>query len=172
MPDSPPDDPGLLDDWDSAAADLTVRDRVYDVAIQCYEPTRVAEVATRADCAKETAREYLRWMTNVGIVVKTGDNPETFERNESYFEWKRVFELQQRPREELVQELNELSEREQAFRARYDVAAPDEVDAVEHADYTDLEAVWDDLDEWRAVRERMELIDRARREQSESGVPA
>jgi hypothetical protein len=109
-------------------------------------------------------------MADVGIVRRVDEDPEQFERNESYFEWKRVFELQQRPREELVAELRELSDREAAFRERFDADGPSEVDAAAHADYENVEAVWDALDEWRAIRERMDRLDQARRERSDTGT--
>jgi len=170
MTDSPPGTPDLVTDWDEATDDLSVRDRVYDAAIQLYEPARVATVADRADCAKETARDYLRWLADVGVVVRVEDDPERFERNDAYFEWKRVFELTQRSTADLKAELRELSERESAFRERFDADAPGAVDAVAHADYEDLETVWDELDEWRAIRERMDRLDEARRRRSRDGA--
>lgn len=170
MTDPPPETPDLVGEWDDATGELSVRDRVYDVAIQLYDPTRVADVAERADCAKETARDYLRWLADAGIVLRVDEDPERFERNDSYFEWKRVFELQQRSAADLRAELRELSERESSFRERFDADAPDAVDAVEHADYENVEAVWDALDEWRAIRERIDLLDRARREHGGSNA--
>lgn len=171
--DSPPTDSlDIAGDWEATREAKSARDRVYEVAIQLYDPERVATVAERADCAKETARDYLRWMADARIVLREGDNPETYRRNESYFEWKRVFELQKLPEDELSTRLSTLTEREADLREQYDADDPKNVDALEHADYPDVEAVWDDLREWEAVREEIRFIERARQERSTSSAPA
>nr|WP_252699723.1 ArsR family transcriptional regulator [Natronosalvus vescus] len=141
---------------------------MYAVSLQLYEPTRVAIVADRADVSKETAREYLRWFTEIGMLTHDGESPDQFSRNESYFEWRRIQRLQAHPPEKLEEELEQLTATERDYRDRYDADGPGEVDALEHADYTDLESVWMELQEWQTVRRRIRELEQARQNQNGS----
>lgn len=162
--DGPPTEaPGLAEEWDEQTETQSTRERVYAVAIQLYEPTRVAAVAERADVSTETAREYLRWFAEIGMVTRDSESPGRFSRNEAYFEWRRIQRLQDRSPEELRAELEELVEREHDYRDRYDADDPDDVDALDHADYSELDSVWTELREWRTVRRRIRELERARR---------
>ena len=160
--DSVPQPPELAEEWRDENENRSTRERVYAVALQLYEPTRVAVVAERADVSKETAREYLRWFAEIGVVTHDGDSPDLFSRNESYFEWRRVQRLQRRPPEELERELEELAAAERDYRDRFDATGPADVDALEHAEYADLESVWRELQEWRTVRRRIRELEQAR----------
>lgn len=157
----------FADDRRSQPAD----ERVYRVALQLYEPTRVAEVAARADCSPDTARRHLARLADIGVVERTSNDPDTFARNSSYFEWRKRNRLEQLSRAELEDRLLALTDRESAFRERYDADAPGEVDAFEHADYPDIEDVWTELSEWETVRERIRRLENVRRRrQSEAGA--
>ncbi len=153
-------------DWDP---NKTTRDRVYEVAIQLYEPATTSEVADRADCSTDAARQHLDWLADVGIVARDTTRPTTYCRNESYFEWRRVEGLRREyTREELLDRLEDLTGDEQTYRGRYDAAHPEDVDALEVAEEsasTDLSVheVWQDLSDWRAVRRELRLLERARR---------
>lgn len=167
--DEPPHQPpGLAEEWEQQTEQQSTRERVYAVALQLYGPTRVAEVADRADVSKETAREYLRWFAEIGMVTHDAESPDLFSRNESYFEWRRIQRLQNQPPEELERELEELTAKERDYRDRYDADGPDAVDALEHADYDALESVWMDLQEWRTVRRRIRELEQARQNQNGS----
>lgn len=162
--DDPPSEvPGLADEWSERTDAQSTRERVYAVALQLYEPTRVATVAERADVSKETAREYLRWFAEIGLVTHDAESPDLFSRNEAYFEWRRIQRLQSRPTEELERELKQLTASEREYRDRYDADGPSAVDALEHADYDELESVWMELQEWRTVRRRIRELEQARR---------
>lgn len=167
--DEPPNQPPrLAEEWVKQKEQQSTRERVYAVALQLYEPTRVAEVAERADVSKETAREYLRWFAEIGMVTHDAESPDLFSRNEAYFEWRRIQRLQARSPEELEEELKQLTATEREYRDRYDADGPGDVDALEHADYTDLESVWMDLQEWRTVRRRIRELEQARQNQNGS----
>lgn len=160
--DAPVDRPGLADEWRSQWEGESTRDRVYAVALQLHEPTRVREVAERAEVSKETARDYLRWFTDLGVLDQVAESPDTFQRNEQYFEWRRVQRLRNRSDEELVDRLEELTRLEREYRDRFGADDPGAVDALDHADYDDMESVWRDLQEWRTVRRRIRELERAR----------
>lgn len=158
--------PELAAEWEQQEENQSTRERVYATALQLYEPTRVAVVADRADVSKETAREYLRWFAEIGMLTHDSESPDQFSRNESYFEWRRIQRLQTRSSEELEQELEQLTAAEREYRDRYDADGPGDVDALEHADYASLESVWKDLQEWRTVRRRIRELEQARQNQN------
>ncbi|OYR83436.1 transcriptional regulator, partial [Halorubrum ezzemoulense] len=62
-------------------------------------------------------------------------------------------------RDELQERLAELTERESAFRERFDAESPTDVDAFDHAAYDDVETVWLALSEWHTVRERIDRLE-------------
>ncbi len=68
-------------------------ERVYQTALELYEPTQVSEVAERADCSKNGARRHLKRLAEIGLLTRVMDNPESFKRNKSYFEWRRFNRL-------------------------------------------------------------------------------
>lgn len=158
----PPDVPNTADEWRAQREGASTRERVYTVALQLYEPTRVRDVAERADVAKETAREYLRWFAELGVLDQVDESPDTFERNEGYFAWRRIQRLRSLPEEELSGRLEALARSEREYRDRFDADDPAEVDAIEHADYDEVESVWTAIDEWRTVRRRIRELERAR----------
>lgn len=165
--DPPTDPPSLAEEWQVQQEGESTRNRVYAVALQLYGPTRVKEVAERADVSKETARDYLKWFAELGILNQVAESPDTFERNEEYFEWRRIQRLQTQSEEELLDQLEQLTRKERAFRERFDTDSPDDVDALEHADYDDVESVWMKLREWRTVRRRIRDLERARKGQTD-----
>lgn len=171
-PDDPTDSPPrLAEEWREQHQGESTRNRVYAVALQLYEPTRVKEVAKRADVSKETARDYLQWFAELGVLDQVSESPDTFERNEGYFEWRRIQRLQAQSEEELLNQLETLTRKEREFRERFGAEAPEDVDALNYADYEDLEAVWLDLQEWRTVRRRIRELEQAR-QRREDGTHA
>lgn len=171
-------DDGLPSDSDGVAAKRrewdegkTTRDRVYEVAIQLYDAASATDVAERADCSTDAARQHLEWFADVGIVTREAGRPATYRRNESYFEWKRADELRRTHDDaELLDRLEDLTEQEREFRARYDAAHPDDVDALDAADHAEVHEVWLDLNEWERVRREIRLVERARKERGVAGA--
>lgn len=153
---------GFTEELAAAPAD----ERVYRVALQLYEPTRVAAVAERADCAPDTARRHLARLADIGVLDRSTEGPATYRRNDSYFEWRARDRLDQLSVDQLRERLAGLTEREQAFREQYAATAPDEVDALEHGGYDDVEEVWLDLSEWATVRRRIERLEAVRRQRA------
>lgn len=137
-------------------------ERVYRIALELYDPTQVSEVATRADCSKNAARRHLRRLTDIGLLTRVTDNPATFERNESYFEWRRLNRLAELDADEYNSRLEELLSEETAYRDRFDAAKPAEVDPLE---YDDPEQIWLELNNWAAIRTEIRDLRRSRRDE-------
>jgi hypothetical protein len=93
------------------------------------------------------------------VSKQAAESPDTFVRNEQYFEWRWIQRLQARFEEELLNHPEQLTRKERAFRDRFSAERPDDVDALEHADYDEVESVWLDLREWRTVRWRIRELD-------------
>ena len=151
---------GFGADLDTDPAD----ERVYRAALQLYEPAGVSAIAERASCAPDTARRHLKRLADIGVVERVSESPLTYVRNESYFEWRLRNRLGDLSRDELHDRLAELTERESAFRERFDAESPTDVDAFDHAEYDDVESVWLALSEWRTVRARIDRLEAVRRD--------
>lgn len=149
---------GFASELDSEPAD----ERVYRVALQLYDPTRVAAIAEQADCASDTARRHLQRLVDIGVLEQVADAPATYRRNESYFEWRKRSRLEQLSTNQLQERLEALTARERDLRERYDADRPNDVDALDHADYDQLEEVWLDLSEWETVRRRIQRLEDVR----------
>jgi predicted ArsR family transcriptional regulator len=153
---------GFASALDSEPAD----ERVYRVALQLYEPTRVAAIAERADCAPDTARRHLARLVDIGVLKQIADAPATYQRNESYFEWRTRSRLEQLSMSQLQERLEELTGQERELQDRYDANHPDDVDALDHAEYDQIEEVWLDLSEWETVRRRIRRLEDIRQQRA------
>lgn len=164
--------------FDSAFDAQDAERRVYGTALRTRAPTTAAEIAGDADCDPKTARKYLDWFADLGIVTRHDGRPTTYERNDDYLAWRRVDELAaDNSVEELRRRVVELTDRIETFRERYGADAPDEVDAVaasetvgaDDGDRTDpLAAVYDDLTAWQTAVEERTLYERARQRATRS----
>jgi predicted transcriptional regulator len=139
---------GLTERLQDAPAD----ECVYRIALEHQEPTRVADVADRADCSKNTVRRHLRRPADIGLLTRVTEDPETFERNEWYFEWRRLNRLSQHSDEEYTEQLRALLAEHEMYRDEYGAEKPGDVDPLKYGDYGDAEQVWLDLNNWEAIR--------------------
>lgn len=170
MPPSEPPEFDIAGAFESALAEAPTDERVYRVALQLYEPARVTDVADRADCAPDTARRHLQRLAQIGVVERVTDDPATYRRNESYFEWRTRQHLAGLSMSEIRDRLKTLTTRERTFRERYEAESPAEVDALAYAEYENLEDVWLDLSEWQTVRQRIERLEAVRRQRMSDSV--
>ena len=140
------------------ALDGDAEQRVYGTVLQTREPTGAGAIADRADCDPKTARKYLEWFAELGVVTRREGQPITYERNDAYFEWRRADRLTtEHSVEELARRVRELTERIAAYEREYDAESPGDVDAVAAADRggRTVDDVYGDLADWAtAVRER------------------
>lgn len=155
--------------WDEGK---TVKERIYETALTLREPATVTEVADRAHCTSESARRYLVWFADIGIVEPVGDGqPAQFQRNHAYFRWKRANEARRaHSGDELAARLETLLERDREYQEQYDVADPTQVsafDSAEPGDHDALEAIWTDINDWLTVREDQRVLEHAQRLQRE-----
>ena len=149
-----------------------IRERLLDVVIGVRTPTKVSTIAERADCDTETAREYLRWFDEMGMVRQHDGRPVQYERNDAYFRWRRIDRLREEYTDnELVDTLTDVLEEIEAYRSQFGVDHPEEVSLVEATQEQDLttEAAWEALSEWETRKRQANLLDAARRESPRSG---
>lgn len=149
--------------FDRPFEDEDTKQRVYGAVLHAREPMTAAEIAERADCSEESARTHLSFYADLGIVVRHDGRPARYERNDDYFEWRRVSELARtHTLEELQARVSELTERIEEYREDYDSQSPAEVDVLEF-DAERVDDVYVDLGDWATAIEERRLHERARR---------
>ncbi len=168
---SPPDI-DALESPDSLLNDGSIRERLLDVVIGLRTPTKVSTIADRADCDTETARDYLEWFDEMGMVQRHDGRPVRYERNDAYFQWRRIDRIREEYSEqEIVDALGDTLEQIEDYRTQFDATHPDEVSLVDTTQEQNLstEAAWEALSEWETLKQRAELLDAARRNNPVSG---
>ncbi|MCL9817790.1 DUF7342 family protein [Natronocalculus amylovorans] len=140
------------------------RDDFFDAVLGLTSPATASEVADLAGHGVDAAREYLEWFERMGIVRQITESPATYERNQSYLNWRRIQTLQDKySPAELVEFLKAETVRAEDLAEKFDVASPDAVSISQHAVATTqpIEAVWEDVSAWKTARRRVVLLERA-----------
>ncbi len=162
----PDEEPPDFTEWDAPEEVLKggpTRERLLGVILQLRTPTKVAEIADKADCDTETARDYLEWFTSMGMTREIPGRPVRYERNESYLRWRRIEQIREQYSEsDIVKELKETMAQLEEYRARFNADSPDEVSLVDDAGESSVEEVWEAVSEWKTLERRAELLDTAR----------
>lgn len=149
-------------------ANEDTKQRVYGAILQAREPTTTAKIADRAECSTESARTHLAFYADLGIVIRHEGRPVRYERNDEYFEWRRVNELvRTNTVEELQAQVSALTDRIEEYRTEYDADSPSMVDVLEF-DASRVDSVYTDLSDWATALEDRELHERARRKAASS----
>jgi len=141
-------------------------ERVYRTALELHEPTPVSEIAARADCSKNAARRHLKRLDDIGLLTCVMENPETFKRNESYFEWRRLNRLSELSDSEYKNRVGELLAENEEYQKKYDVEKPSDIDPLDYDEYGDPEQVWLDLNNWEAIQTEIQDLRRARHDEN------
>lgn len=145
-----------------------VEQRVYGTILQARQPITASAIASRAECDPKTARKYLSWFTELGVVTRHGGRPETYERNDAYFEWRRTYRLAtEHSVEELQERVRELTTRIARYEERYDASTPADVDAITLAETSEdrtIDDVYADLGDWATARQERRYYELARQQ--------
>lgn len=170
---SPEDIPPLAD----AFSGDDVEQRIYGTILQTREPTTANKIAERARCDPKTARKYLNWFAELGIVTAHEGRPRTYVRNDAYFEWRRINELaENRSVEELQNRVQSLTTRITNYEESYEASRPSAVDAITTADNQEdrtIDDVYRDLSDWATAIQERERYERARQQRVRTaGEPA
>ncbi|MEY7849103.1 hypothetical protein AB7C87_07865 [Natrarchaeobius sp. A-rgal3] len=170
--DEPPPDLDGLESPDSLLKGGPIRERLLDVVVGLRTPTKVSTIAERADCDTETARDYLEWFDEMGMVHRHDGRPVRYERNDAYFRWRRIDHIRtEYAEQDIVDALAETIEQIEEYRTQFDAKHPDEVSLVEANQNLGMstEAAWEALSEWETLERRAALLDAARRDDPISG---
>ena len=161
-----------MDSLDTLFKSGPIRERLLDVVVGLRTPTKVSRIADRADCDTETARDYLEWFDEMGMVHRHDGRPVRYERNDAYFQWRRIDQFREEYSEqEIVDALADTIDEIKAYRTQFDAQHPDEVSLVDATQEQNLctEATWEALSEWETLERRAALLDVARRNDPVSG---
>lgn len=163
--DESPPDLDELESPDSLLKSGPIRERLLDVITGLRTPTKVSAIAALADCDTETARDYLKWFDEMGMVYRHDGRPVRYERNDAYFRWRRIDRIREEySDQEIVEALSEAIERIEDYRAQFDAETPDEVSLVDASRDMSTEAAWEALSTWETLERRTALLDAARRD--------
>jgi predicted ArsR family transcriptional regulator len=166
---SPPD----LDKLESPESLLKrgpIRERLLDIVTGLRTPTKVSDIADHADCDTETARDYLEWFTEMGMVHRHDGRPVRYERNDAYFQWRRIDHIRDEyTDQEIVEALSDAIEQIEDYRDQFAADDPDDVSLVEASKDMATEDAWEALSEWKTLERRAALLDAARRDHPASG---
>ena len=147
-----------------------VEQQIYGTILQTREPVAASAIADRTDCDPKTARKYLSWFADLGIVTQHDGHPVTYERNDAYFEWRRINQLAARHSlEELQQHVRTLTTTIKSYEDEYDAATPADVDALAVVETTvdrSIDDVYSDLGDWATAREERARYERARQQRA------
>ena len=150
----------------------SIRERLLDVVVGLRTPAKVSTIAERADCDTETARDYLEWFDEMGMVQRHDGRPVRYERNDAYLQWRRIDRIREEYSEqEIVNALGDTLEQIEDYRTQFEVEHPDEVSLVDATQEQNLstEAAWEALSEWETLEQRAALLDAARRNDPVAG---
>jgi predicted transcriptional regulator len=168
--------PGGPPSFEDAFRGDDVEQRIYGTILQTREPTTATAIADVADCDPKTARKYLGWFSELGIVTRHNGHPATYERNDAYFEWRRINQLAaDHSVEDLQQRVRELSSRIEAYEDTYGAPTPAAVDAVDAAESSDdrtIDDVYGDLGDWATARDERTRSERARQQRARTDCQA
>ncbi|ERJ06690.1 transcriptional regulator protein [Halorhabdus tiamatea SARL4B] len=154
--------------FDRPFEDADTKQRVYGAVLHAREPMTAAEISERADCSEDAARAHLSFYADLGIVIRHEGRPMRYERNDDYFEWRRVNELaREHTVDELQARVSELTDQLESYRDEYNVDSPADVDVLAF-DADNVDDVYVDLSDWATVVEERRLHERARRKVTSS----
>lgn len=168
--DESPPDLDELESPDSLLKGGPIRERLLDIITGLRTPTKVATIADHADCDTETARDYLEWFNEMGMVHRHEGRPVRYERNDAYFQWRRIDRIRDEyTDQEIVEALSDAIKQIEDYREQFDADDPNEVSLVEVSREMTTEEAWETLSEWETLERRAALLDAARRDHPASG---
>ncbi|SEH68871.1 hypothetical protein SAMN05192561_1385 [Halopenitus malekzadehii] len=163
-PGSTPDPKRSSDAKTRWTSERTTFQRVYDVMTGVSDYATAADVAERARCSADGARNALAQLVEMGIVERRDGRPAEYRRNDSYFRWKRIEELaREHSATALRSQVADLLEEDEEFRDRFDATDPDSIPPATF-EITDHDAIHDRfaaLSRWRSVRHDIDVLQRA-----------
>lgn len=147
--------------FDRPFEDEGTKQRVHGAILHAREPMNVAEIAERADCSEEAARDHLESYADRSIVTRHEGQPVTYERDDEHFKQRRVNALaQEHTVDELRARAAELIEQIEQYREQFQEDSPADVDVLEYPS-EEIDDVHIELGNWATLIEERELHERA-----------
>ena len=138
------------------------RQRVHGVILHARDPMTAAEIADRANCTEDAARDHLSFYTEQGIVTKHESEPARYKRNDEHIEQRRVDELaDDHTIDELQIRVSELTDQIEQYRDEYNADSPADVDLTDADAADDIDDVYIELSNWATLIEERRLHERA-----------
>jgi len=167
------EEPGF-DVWEEPSSIVSgdrTRDDLLDVALQLREPVTVSEIAERADRGDDSAREYMRFFEELGVVERVTERPEKYRADRDYLRWRQIRRVKEEHEpEEIAKLLSDVTDRIEMYRDEFGADSPEQVSVSEYAEEhdEDVETVWRKLSDWRTDAERRRILDEALKKAEEN----
>lgn len=161
---SPPEGIEELQEPDEVVTGDRTRDHFLDVVLSLREPATVSEIAEKAGHGPSTAREYMNFFARTNIVKQVSRDPDEFEVNKDYLDWRRADRLRSEYRQEELAEIHDrIEDRISEFKATLGCDHPDDVQVGRAASDLDQPAteITDMLSRWRTDQRRFRIVKRA-----------
>jgi predicted ArsR family transcriptional regulator len=163
-------------DWEDPSAVISgerTRDDFLDVALQLREPASISEIAQRAGRGEDSAREYMRFFAELGVVERVTEGPKQYRVDRGYLRWRKVRRVkQQYSPDEIAKMLSESTNTIDEYREEFGVDSPRRVSVAEYAEESgmDVEEVWRRVSKWKTEVNRRRILDEALKTAEEKAV--
>jgi hypothetical protein len=115
----------MVDSWTDS---MTARERVETIATTLADPRTANWVAEQANVTWDTAKKHLDDLADSGVLLVTGDGKYVPDPTRAYFDHLRELILTN-DKAELRGELEAIADRIEAWKVRYDVDSPEDLEA-------------------------------------------
>jgi len=106
----------------------------------------------------------------MGMLHRHDGRPVRYERNDAYFQWRRIDRIRENYSEqEIVEALSETIDEIEDYREQFDADDPDDVSLVKASRDMATEDAWEALSEWKTLERSAALLDAARRDHPAAG---
>jgi len=156
---------GLAESWRSSSEDRSQLERLVEVATTLETATRVSEIADRAGCSPNFAREKLELLATLGVLERASTDPVTYRRDETHFRRLRAKALLEDHDGTIDDLIKQYRERDRELKEHFGVESPTAVSYEYFEAFDDPDAIADESDAlsaWDAVRERLADLERAK----------
>ncbi len=161
------EEPPDFENWEdpsTAVSGESTRDDLLDVALQLREPTSIPEIAERADRGEDSARDYMHFFSELGIVEKVTESPLRYRVDMEYLRWRRAQRIEREyTQDEIAGMLSETKDLLEEYESEFGTSSPDDISVADYADEHDMdvEEVWREVSEWKTEDVRLNVLDEA-----------
>jgi len=145
--------------------------RVYEAILGIPGPVRHYEIAEVAKCAPNTAKKYLKRLTQMGIVeCHNPEKPLMFRRNDAYLEWREITQIaDDHSVQDLAERVRELEAKEAELKEEFGSEGPNTASVYTSNSDRPTHELMQEIGTWNSIRRDIRLYEAARQLQQNDG---